>query len=179
LAERDAAISATNKRAARMEARLAAAVAERDAAAAAAHERAADMEARLAEVWAEREAAVAAAHERADGMKARLTEALGEREAQLVAARTFQNVIGMLHADLARAEQDIRERATATAALHTELGSLREQLAATRQVGKDLLAALRADILPAIEHIAPAPWWRSLFRVPRLRPADRVSQAAE
>jgi uncharacterized protein involved in exopolysaccharide biosynthesis len=146
---------------------------------AAAHERAAAMETRLAKVWAECEAAVAAAHERAADTEARLAEALAEREAQLVAARTFQNEIGMMRNDLARAEQDIRQRATATVALHTELGLLREQLAAARQVGKDLLTALRADILPATEHIAPAPWWRRVFRVPRLHPADRVSQAAE
>jgi hypothetical protein len=169
IAEREVALDATERAAAKrrtaaeaiiaaLRGELAAALADRDAAAQAGHAALAEGEARLA---------------RADAEAADLRGALGGLRRALAVAKAE---IDGLRASVASLEHEAKERTTATtvmrrelASLHAEMQaerkSLHAELAASRQVNRSLLAALRtgAVLAPATGHLVSQP--RGIFRL--------------
>jgi O-antigen biosynthesis protein len=131
---------------------------------------------------AQRNAELAALREAVEQHVA-LNEALSSARQE---AADLRSGLGAAAAGLQHAEEgaaglraELAEREATAEALQAEMATLRGQLAASRQVGRDLIAALRADILSAPEPVEPMRWWHSLFRRLNPRPAKRSFQPAE
>jgi hypothetical protein len=107
-------------------------------------------------------------------LRDRLAQAAQEAQVRAAAADNARAEIGILSTAVARAERTAQERGAAGAAMQAEIASVRNQLAAAREVGRAALASLQTDLRAAPEATTSVGWLTPILRLIGLRTAGRL-----
>jgi hypothetical protein len=114
-----------------------------------------------------------------EAMRAEIATLRGKLERADQAAQERGATAAALRQAVAQAEQTAHDRDMAAEAMRAEIVSLRHDVAAARQVGRAMIAALRVDPNPPLlNRIARKRWWRRGLRSVGFTPIGRSAYRA-